>query len=78
MDIYNIFMSDIVLKLSYSLYVGLAFHIAHSSSYFDDSDGIFVGGLIFFVESVFYLVRDVGDNLYRSSAVVSVTLFADN
>ena len=74
MDQNGIFMSDLMLKLADCLKKRLAFDIADGTAHFDNRDPILAGIVI---KAAFDLIGDMRDDLYRTSAEVTVAFFLE-
>ena len=70
-------MSHVVLELTDGFQKWLAFNISYSSTYLDDGDPVFIRGFST-VETAFDLICDMRDDLYGSSAEISVTFLLQN
>ena len=77
MDQDGVFVSDFALKLAYGLQKGLGLDVAHRAADFDNGDPR-MGISIVSVKTALDLVGDMGDDLYRAAAVISMPLFLQN
>ena len=78
MDVQAVVAPKFGAQLAYGLKKGQAFNIAHGAAYFNDGD---VRGVFAFGQGenhAFDFIRNMGDDLYRGSQVVTVTFLGDN
>ena len=78
MDIYYVFMPHFMLELTYSFDKWLALNISYGSAYFYESNSGISILCLFGKESLFYLVGNMRNDLYCSSAIVTMSFFADD
>src|SRR5690606_29162934 len=77
MDYNTIIIAQIPTQLAYRFNIRQRLNITYGSSYFGN-DNIVIARLTQKLDTVFYFISNMRDNLYRFSQKLAPTLFIDN